>query len=129
MALEVILPLYVSLDDDEVAVRTKTLTQKLDEVENVEYQRKEANARYRDDLKYLKASIHDLNDAVKHRRERRDVRCEWRRVTGNMMHLVRLDTEEVIETRAMTADERQEDLPLEPPRKAKKAAKAEAETN
>lgn len=73
----------------------------------------------------LKLERGEVSDAIKAQRllrrklagvidtgiERRDVRCVWTEdFTHNCFHLVRQDTGEVVDTRAMTAADRQENM-------------------
>jgi hypothetical protein len=108
--------LPVPLTDDELLLRGNELARALEEKSELESEIGTRNER-----------ILKLRGSIRSKREQREVLCEWSRNDERMvMELHRQDSGEVIESRPMTAEERQEKLNLKPvPPRAKATADGE----
>jgi hypothetical protein len=79
-----------------------------------------------DAIKVQRAVRRKLAGVIDAGKELRDVRCVWiAHFTRNCFELVRQDTGEVVDTRAMTAEERQEDMDFEPERSVRRHVDSE----
>lgn len=104
-------PLDVKLMDGELLAKLDELAAKLVKKEEVEDELKNVSAGYKGQIKTLRQEIHDITKAVTTKTEEREVECEERmNFTASTVEVVRLDTLEVVESRAMTLRERQRDM-------------------
>ena len=104
--------LFCRLTEEEWRERAQLLSEEHVRVAGLEHMHKLEESLYRQRYKAARANIEQLADALRNREEQRAVDCEERRNDGELvMELVRLDTNEVVERRPMTADERQAQLP------------------
>lgn len=76
----------------------------------VEAEKKQSMDAFKNRIGGIESQIADLSQKVETGQEWRDVPCEWRfgQPTKKTKQLVRLDTEEVVSTEDMTADDMQE---------------------
>lgn len=103
--------LECELTDDDLLIKLSELTSKLTEKDSVEQELKEVSAGYKGRIKTLDREIHSLTRVVTKRQEARPVECrELFNFDGYVVQIMRLDTEEIIETRTMTQRERQQSL-------------------
>ena len=103
--------LQVALSDDELIGRSQKLVSLLDEVDELQEDAKDAAAAVKVDVKTKLTEAKKLRRVVSTGSEERDVLCEWQAdPVALTMTLVRVDTGARIETRAMTAEERQGEM-------------------
>lgn len=101
------------LSEDEVANRADQLAAAVLELELEKENQAEAKAAMRDKLKAMQKAREALARAVSERAEERDVEVDKvYRHARLQVDYVRVDTGAVVETRAMTDDERQMRLPV-----------------
>jgi len=92
--------------------------------QQVEYAKKAAAENFKEQLDTLDARISHLAGIVRAGEEPRDVECVWRYLfETNSKELIRTDTGEVIETKAIEAAERQLLLQINQEAEATEAAK------
>lgn len=100
--------LPVDLTREERHERAMELSEKIAESRALEARRKAAAADFKAQDQEIRARADELSEAVKSGRESRPVECRWvRNDTYQRMELHRLDTGEVIESRALTPAEKQ----------------------
>lgn len=76
--------------------------------DEIEREKKSTMDTFKDQLSATDAGIHRMATAIRDGFERRDVDCEWLYHWDSFTkELVRHDTDEVIETKVIEADERQ----------------------
>lgn len=101
----------VNLTEAERSERGKALAREVDSYTEVESTMKLEAAKYREELKAKRAKIDLLARVVDTGRETREVPCHWRaQHARGIAILVRADTSETVDTRPLTAEERQADL-------------------
>lgn len=99
------------LDDHEIADRARELGTAINRWRQLDDERKQAASRYRDELAALDGDIRELAQIVATRTETRMVEVEHRPdYDARMMHVYRLDTGELVDSRPLTADEMQVEL-------------------
>lgn len=103
--------LPVSLNEDE----TKNYALKLADIcakrKAVEEERKKAAGEFNQKIKATNETIQDLVDAIQNGFEEKEVECDERKnLENNTMETIRLDNNEIIDTRELTADEMNVDL-------------------
>lgn len=98
--------LEVKLTEDEVLERSKALAETIQTKRKVENEKANDMRAYGEQLKDLSGEIAKLSHVVSTGEESRSVEVEESRREGNIV-IVRLDTGEVIETRAAEGDELQ----------------------
>ena len=122
--------LPVELTREERHERSMELAEKIAEARQLESQKKERAAIFKSHEEKLKTRCDLLSEAIKSGREGREVECLWsRNDTYQRMELARLDTGEIIESRPLTAAEKQVAMfPAavpDAPKKAKKTGSGE----
>lgn len=111
--------LPVECNDAEKAKLANELSKVTLELEVIENEKAEELRAFRERSSGLKDRQRELARCVKDTTKMQDVRCEERFDVGtNTIRVVRLDTLEVVEERAATADDRQEALPYAGPPKS-----------
>ena len=84
------------------------------EYSDVELNKKAAADRFKEELEALDGRIGYLSRVVRNGEEHRDVECRWRYLfETSTKELIRMDTGEIVETVAITAEERQLMLQME----------------
>jgi hypothetical protein len=108
--------LSVELGDEELKQKSDVLATRIEELDEVEQQRKSAMDGFKDHIKEIQGDISSLARQLRTRRENRVTPCMWERDDARMsMLLIRQDTGEIVETRPMRDDERQPSLFAEAP--------------
>ncbi|MGH9341468.1 MAG: hypothetical protein ACRD1R_18245 [Acidobacteriota bacterium] len=112
--------LPVELSDDDVALRAEKMACYVEErddellnIEELKEQTKVAVKTMESAVAKFDKQISELAEIVRTHHEKQEVECEWDRnenVDPPLMELLRLDTREVVESRPMTAQERQRGL-------------------
>jgi hypothetical protein len=105
-------PLEVMLTEEELEAVGKLLSSSQIRLRELEAEKKRVMATWKSDIDKIRGQVDELS--VKHHSGRmtRMVECEIQRDERQLaIRVVRLDTGEVIEERAMTPDERQVGLP------------------
>lgn len=103
----------VILSTEELATRAQTLAITLRDYDVMEEEMKAKAAQSKEALKGLRVTSAILATAVRDKAEYRSVPCEWiPNFTDKLMELCRLDTGEIVDSRAMTGEELQGDLSL-----------------
>lgn len=106
--------LPVKLNDDEVLLRADEAAKTTRAMYEAEQRRKDVGKALKEEVDDLQAKLKKLARIVETRTEDRPVEVEWERDDRRMMMtLVRRDTGQVVETRAMNSEElaqRQVDL-------------------
>jgi len=104
--------LEVKLTDKELAKKHRALLQNVIESQRIEDVLRQEAAEARSDLKELKKARRDLVTVCHKGKETRSVKCRTvRDYRLGELRTYRLDTDEVIEKRALSAGERQPKLP------------------
>lgn len=99
------------LSEEEVKERSHELIEKLEDLDTVELERKAANDKFKERHKALDLRTRELRRQIEKRTQLRDIECELRVDGTNQLILtVRLDTNQVIDARPMTEQERQRDF-------------------
>lgn len=107
--------LPVQLTDKEMQTAGSEQAEALHELADTEGEAKRAADDYKGRMKEKKAVIIRLMDLIRAGKEHREVKCEEERdFTDGVMKITRKDTGEIVEARALRADERQLQL-LETP--------------
>ena len=113
--------LPVKLNDDEILQRADEAAKTTREMYAAEEKRKEVGKEMKGHVDELQEKLKRLSRIVETKTEDRPIEVRWERDDGRMMmYLVRLDTGEVVQARAMDAEElaaRQADLFVVPGRK------------
>jgi hypothetical protein len=105
--------LYCPLTADEKMLRGGELASTMEERERVEEEFSEVKETFKGRLKGIDNKVLELKQIVLEGRERRDVECYTHPDFENdRVEVVRTDSHEVVETRRMTAEERQQFLPM-----------------
>lgn len=102
--------LVCKLSKPEVDTRSKRQSDCVEEIKGLKEQRRGLTA----EINELNAEIAKLAPVIISEEEKRMVDCKWVELKGkNAWQLVRQDTREVVDTRAMTANDLQVDLELD----------------
>lgn len=106
------LPCELSSEEFE---QRATLFAKLDEkLAALEVKKKAQNDLIKEEIDEVEAERSKLRRIILARTEEREIKCQWQPDwASRSMLLRRLDTQQVVDTRTMTADEVQEQLPFE----------------
>ena len=104
--------LLVKLTEEEVKQRAAELARMTASQAQLEDEKKSTVSGLKGKLDRCIADCRDYAERVTNKREFRDVDCEWSPTPTGKMILMRLDTQEIIETRRMTGEEQQIHLPL-----------------
>jgi hypothetical protein len=104
--------LMVALNEDEIRSYAAELARVTAQQAELEDEKKAVMSGFKNRIDRCVADCRTLAQKVTTRRELRDIDCEWSPARDGKMQLTRLDTAEVIDTRKMTEEERQESLPL-----------------
>jgi hypothetical protein len=108
----------VKLSDTEKLQRTTELLAAMSAKDALVAKKSLQTAEINAEIKTAQKVVRELSDNLKDGSEERDVECvEVHDFSRNTVTLRRLDTNEVVEERAMSLDERQETLPLDVPSK------------
>ena len=100
--------LPVRLTRDEYDAKAQELTAKLMQVADLESDLAEMSKSMREKIKEENGNIKRLTTIVRSRQEDRDVECyEYRDSNRMIVQVIRQDTSEIVETRPMSASERQ----------------------
>ena len=100
--------LPVKLTRDEYDAKAQELSARLTVLEEMEASLKSVSKTMKDSIEGVKIEIKLLTKIVRTRIEDRDVECvEIRDEDRMVMHVVRCDTRDIVETRPMSASERQ----------------------
>jgi len=103
------LPVYLS--DEECKAAARKLAETLWEKEQKEAEAKDSAATYRDAIKTMAETISELKTVVRSGVEHRLVDCEDRKnMAAGTTEIYRLDTGEMVESRPLSALERQADM-------------------
>lgn len=103
--------LAVTLTENEVADRGRMAAALAQEQTRIEEERKATDAKYRERIAGLRARIAGVQAEIRDGAKLIEVPVEWRTDwQRNVKELVRLDTGDVVEVEALTADERQTEL-------------------
>lgn len=106
--------LECDLTDDELQVKHGELLRVLTEVETAEAEFSDVKAEWKGRLGELDSSRKRLQKELQRKKETRPVECrEVHDDRRGQVTIIRCDTETQIESRPMTVEERQGDLPLE----------------
>ena len=97
------------LTDAEVLDIATEMSQKLEELDNVEAEKKAAAANFKLLTDALESEISIMAKSVRTKTEEREVDCEWvfNLPVPGMKQLIRLDTEEVVDEKDMTDMDKQ----------------------
>ena len=100
------------------------------EYASLEIEKKHVADNFKEKLEGLDGRISALAAVVRNGEEVRDVECRWRYLFEvNTKELIRMDTGEIVETTAITAQERQLVLQIEQEKEAESAAADQAPTD
>jgi len=102
--LTTIKTLPTRLTPEERNDRGRTLALRLAHKLKVQADAKTVAAEYKEQLKEVETEILELQDAVNNSVERRQVECEIQ-LEGNLAHVIRKDTGDIVETRPATKKE------------------------
>ena len=113
-----------TLSNQELADRGSQLADHYAEADRLEDERKNTNDGFKARIALVEQSIRDLAGTLKSKTELREVELVEEFIFAtNTVRISRADTKEVVRERAMTRNERQEELPLEKEKKAAKKTK------
>ncbi len=113
MITKVTRALMVSLTEAEIRSCATELARVTAQQAELEGEKKAVTSGFKNKIDRCVADSRALAQKITTKRELRDVDCEWSPTTAGKMQLTRMDTGEVIDTRKMTEEERQESLPLD----------------
>lgn len=100
--------LEVSLTDPEVAAYAESLAIEVKNNLDVKAEAKAAAKEFKGRLDMIDIDVKNFAERVRSKKEYRSVECEWKvDFDRNTKTLVRLDTMREVETRVLTAEERQ----------------------
>jgi hypothetical protein len=103
--------LPVTLTDEELKIRADQLASKVKEVNQLEAEKKVNASAFKEKIERVAGERDGLSTTVKERREDRPVECYWMENWKlYTMELVRSDTQERVDSRPMTHNERQGSL-------------------
>src|SRR5688500_3638313 len=102
----------IKLSDSDIAVRAREVSHLMRTIESKEEARDRAKKQANNEIEEMRATMKRLADEVHDGEERRDIPCERHFVyrTG-LVQVIRTDTRDVVEERAMNLAERQPELP------------------
>lgn len=101
------------LNAAELVSKSHELAHSIEEYDRLEAAKKAEVARFAEELKELRKDITLYADEVEHERVYRLVDCVWQESeTSREKYLIRLDTGEVVQTVALTAEDLQSNLAL-----------------
>jgi hypothetical protein len=104
--------LPVRIDASEAEARAMQLAKIVHDHDALLERKREVNAQFREKISFFRERMKELSDSVDQCTELRPVACVERlNIRQNAVEKVRLDTGEVYDSRAATAEDRQEDLP------------------
>lgn len=112
MITKVTRSLMVSLTEAEIRSCATELARVTASQAELEDEKKAVTSGFKQKIDRCVADCRALAQKVTTKRELRDIDCEWSPTPAGKMELTRMDTGEVIDTRKMTEEERQESLPL-----------------
>ena len=105
--------LPVMLSDTQIALKADELARAVNERTRLERDLKDYAAGERKKIKDQKAKAKELAEQIESEQETAEVDCEEEHIfQQNKVVVRRLDTREIVEERPMSAEERQETLPL-----------------
>jgi hypothetical protein len=105
--------LPVFLTEDELAAKAQELVKVIAETEAAEGKLKLESSMAREDIKELRKKSSRLAATVRNKTECRQVSCAWEiDYLSGIRNLIRTDTGEIVESRTLTVEERQQKLPL-----------------
>lgn len=100
-----------ALDSQELVLKSRALAQLLCDQENVELEKKEANASFKERLDAIDKQLSALALEVRSGREYREVQClERADYAEGRVQIIRTDTAEVVRFRPLEPHERQQGL-------------------
>lgn len=100
-----------NLSDAESLDRSKTMTERMNELEKAKAEKAKIVREYGETIKKLEGEISRLSESVRSGKEWRTVKCVTKKDFCKLVaHVFRLDTDEVIETRKLDKSEAQEQL-------------------
>ena len=100
--------LPVTLSKDELAIKADELARGFERLKTLEAEKKDANADFKMRIEIQKSEVARLSGVVSSKSEMREVECRTRKnYELGVVETVRVDTDEVVETRAMDVAERQ----------------------
>lgn len=102
--------LPVKLTAEELAEKGNTLAAIINEIEDIEGEKKEASDEFNARLKTKRAECSLLANAIESGEEDREIECqwEWNKPKKNWMQLRRLDDDTIIEKREMNELDKEE---------------------
>lgn len=104
--------LPVKIEASEADARARTLASVVHDHDALLDRRREVMAQFREKIAFFKERMKELSESVQACTEIRPVACVERLNTRqNAVEVVRLDTGEVVRSRAATAEDRQEEIP------------------
>src|SRR4051812_37003184 len=108
------------ISGDAKAAKQDRITEALGEIKKTKGEMKEATSGHRKTIRELENEVENLRTQVTSGKELRAVSvAEHKDYRRNLVEIVRVDTREVVETREMTMDERQQTFETSPPSKEK----------
>jgi len=113
MITKVTRSLMVSLTEAEIRSCATELARVTAQQAELEDEKKAVTSGFKNRIDRCVADCRALAQKVTTKRELRDIDCEWSPSDGGKMILTRTDTGEVIDTRKMTEEEQQQNLPLD----------------
>ena len=106
-------PLRCKLTDDELLARGQDLAEAQTEISSLEDSLASISSEYKAKIKMQEARIAVLSGTIRAKQELRQVKCQRLFVfKDGVVREVRLDTDEIINHREMTTEERQQNLEL-----------------
>jgi len=97
-----------TLTIDEIAAHAAELAIKVRDHDVIEEEKKSANSTFKARLDGLETEMRRLARLVREKKESRDVECMWvADFDAGRVDLVRQDNGEIVDTRAMTPEDRQ----------------------
>lgn len=115
--------LPVPLTDNEKIFYGQRLARLHQEYIDIEHKKKTEADRFKDELESVDGRSSHLASIIREGSERREVECQWRYLfETNSKELVRMDSGEIVETLAITADERQLMLQMDQEKETETAA-------
>lgn len=111
--------LACDLTPEEIRLRGKEAARLTRAIAKIEIKAKHKASEYKEEIKRLRKQHERLTEEIHTEQEYRDVQIEERKDwTAQRVETIRLDTDEVINTRPMTPQELQRPIPFEQPGKA-----------
>jgi hypothetical protein len=117
------------LTNEELAERGAKIAEAYAEQDTLDAERKNVNDGYKAKIELVEGRIRELAGVLRTKQELREVELiEEFIFATNTVRVTRADTKEVVRERAMTKNERQEELPLEKKNGADKPKETKAES-